>query len=426
VVSPVAQGLALLTHVSTEAAMAAVAGRFLVAKTAVGAAGAMLLVMAFLLLLPWAAARAGEVGAGAAAPAVAQAGAGSIGRYVLLQQIGGGGMAEVHLAVSLGESGFRRPCVVKRLRPELADNVRAVAQFTDEATLASSLVHANIVPIFDFGREGNQYFIVQEYICGRDLGRLAQRLRERAGRLSPEIVGYIAAEVLRALEYAHGKRGYDGRPLGIVHRDVSPENIMISLRGEVRLADFGVLKTSGPHRSQTDPGALKGNLAFMAPEQARGLEVDGRADLHALGQVLYFALTGESLYDCAAGYDLLTRAAAGVGPTERRKIGQLPPRFAAALERALAPRPDERFATAAEFAAKLPTAASDPQAQLAALMSDLFAHELLAEQQQLATVSSSIRPYPPHAHEAARANGHGKGLGGGIGVPAQLPPLGVR
>jgi serine/threonine protein kinase len=320
-------------------------------------------------------------------------------------------MADVHLAVSLGESGFRRPCVVKRLRPELAGNPRALAQFSDEASMASSLVHANIVPIFDFGREGDQHFIVQEYVCGRDLGQLVRRLREQKRRMPADLLAHVAAEILRGLEYAHGKRGHDGQPLGLVHRDVSPENILVSMRGEARLADFGVLKTTAPQRSKTDNGAIKGNLAFMAPEQARGLEVDQRADLFSLALVLYYGLMGEPLYDCAPGYDLLARAAAGLGPAERQKIARLPPRFAAALERALAPRLKDRFPSASAFAAALSPPGSEAPAALAALVNELFADELRQEQQQLATVSGSIHPYPDRPAEPVHHNGAARGLG---------------
>ena len=409
-VSPVADGLWLLGHVATAGLAAAAAGPFMVWQIVIAAVGTVLFLTALLALRrshrngsavsPGEAVLAGAGGAGAAAAAAAAAAAGagsavgSVGRYVLLQKLGGGGMAEVHLAVSLGESGFRRPCVVKRLRSELARNPLAVEQFTDEATLASSLVHANIVPIYDFGRVGDQYFLVQEYVVGRDLGRVVRKLVERKRALPPDALAFVAAEVLKALEYAHNRRGHDGGPTGIVHRDVSPENIMVSLRGEVRLLDFGVLTTADKKATKTNDGALKGNLAFMAPEQARGLDVDARADLYSLGLVLYFALTGESLYQADPGYDLLMKAAAGVGPAELPKLDRLPAPFPAVLRRALAARRDDRYPSAAAFAAELGAGAGAGGApgRLPALMAELFEEELRLEQQQLATQSSSIRP----------------------------------
>ncbi|HEY0708966.1 MAG TPA: serine/threonine-protein kinase, partial [Polyangia bacterium] len=315
------------------------------------------------------------------AATVTEASSGS--RYTLLQKIGGGGMAEVHLAVSVGERGFRRPCVIKRLRPELSENPAAVAQFTDEATLASSLVHANIVPIFDFARVGSQYFLVEEYIVGRDLGRVSRRARAVGTPMAPELVGYVAVETLKALDYAHSKRDHDGLPLGIVHRDISPENLMVTVRGEVQLLDFGVIKIDEARKRRTDIGELKGNLSYIAPEQARSLAVDGRADLFSLGMVIYFCLTGEHLYGIDAGSDLLVKAAAGPGPEEMAKIARLPAPFNRVLPRALAPRPEARFPTAVAFAEAFGPSPVDAPARLGSLVAKLFGDELADEQTNL-------------------------------------------
>jgi serine/threonine protein kinase len=409
-VKPVATGLWLVSHVSTQAPVARVRVRFVALEVAIAAPGGSLLALAlFPMVRPRKKRKLERPPRGVAISAPT-----SVGRYLLLGPLGGGGMAEVHLAVSLGESGFRRPCVVKRLRPELAGSVRAVAQFTKEATLASSLVHANIVATFDFGREGSQYFLVQDYICGRDLGRLTACLREKKRRLPAEVVAHLTIETLRALEYAHGKRAIDGSLLGLVHRDVSPENIMVTLRGEVRLVDFGVVKTGAKHSSGTltgaGTGALQGNLAFMAPEQARSRDVDARADLFSLALVTYFCLMGEPLYDVGSGYDLLATAGAGLGEAEREKIARLPPRFAAVLTRALATRPKDRYPDAAAFAADLTAAAGqhagdDARARLAAIMRELFETELIDEQRPLAAASSSIAPPRTSAAMAAAASG---------------------
>jgi hypothetical protein len=371
-----APGLWLLSHVDGAAIVARSAGGFVVVRAAIAITGGALFLLVLFSL------RRGQKGRAAG-------GVGSVGRYVLLHRLGGGGMAEVHLAVALGESGFRRPCVVKRLRPELADNPLAVAQFTDEATLASSLVHANIVPIYDFGKLGNQYFLVEEYIAGRDLGQLVREARKAKRALPPELFTYIAVETLKALDYAHNKRAHDGQPLGLVHRDVSPENIMISVRGDVRLLDFGVLKSAA--RPEADAGALKGNLAFMSPEQARSADVDARADLFSLGLVLYFGLTGEPLYPPPAGYDQRGKVAAGPGPAELAKIARLPPPFPGVLQNAIAPWAADRYPSAQAFAAALGPPAEGAQATLAALVSELFGRQLREEQQHLATMSSSIR-----------------------------------
>ena len=383
-IAVVAPGLFLLSHVATTTAVAHATAGLAIVRIAIGVLGAGLLltILASLFRRHKAPAPAltGEPPFSATGT---EASSGS--RYVLLQRIGGGGMAEVHLAVSVGERGFRRPCVVKRLRPELASNVNAVAQFTDEATLASSLVHANIVPIFDFARVGTNYFLVEEYIIGRDLGRVVRRARAVGKPMTPDLVAYAAVEALKALDYAHGKRDHDGAPMGIVHRDVSPENLMVTVRGEVQLLDFGVIKYDDARGRRTDVGELKGNLSYIAPEQARGLDIDGRADLFSLGLVIYFALTGESLYGTDTGYDLLVRAASGPGQAELAKLAKLPEPFASILIKALAPRVESRFLNAAAFAEALAPYAGDGATRLGMLVAELFGDELAEEQQHLST-----------------------------------------
>ena len=383
--SEVAPGLWLLSHVDTQAAVGKATALYTVLRVGVGVIGGTL----FVLLL-WSArrpTRALVLAEQAPLPAT-QTENSSGSRYVLLQRLGGGGMAEVHLAVAVGERGFRRPCVVKRLRPELTGNPRAVAQFTDEATLASSLVHANIVPIFDFAKVGDQYLLVEEYIVGRDLGRLVRKAAAAGRHLGGPIVAHLAVEACKALDYAHGKRDHDGLPLKLVHRDVSPENIMVTQRGEVQLLDFGVLKADETRRRGTDVGELQGNLTFMAPEQARGLEVDSRADLFALGLVIYFALTGEPLYGQDTGYDLLLKAAAGPGPAELAKLATLPAPFPSVLYRALAARPEARYPDAFSFAEALLPTSPEAAVTLTALVNELFGDELAQEQQQLSASSA--------------------------------------
>jgi hypothetical protein len=412
-----APGLFLLSHVATGAVVAHATAGLAMVRMAVGAVafGLLLLVLGPLV---WRkkAAPAFEPAHTAISATATEASSGS--RYTLLQRIGGGGMAEVHLAVSVGERGFRRPCVVKRLRPELSENANAVAQFTDEATLASSLVHANIVPIFDFARVGSQYFLVEEYIVGRDLGRLTRRARSLGRPLPHDLVLFASIEALKALDYAHAKRDHDGLPLGIVHRDVSPENLMITVRGEVQLLDFGVLKIDETRSRRTDVGTLKGNLSFIAPEQARGLDVDGRADLFALAMVIYYALVGEPLYGSDTGYDLLVRAASGPSPAEMAKLARLPAPFASVLPRALSPRPEGRFGNAMAFAEALGPAPADAATRLGALVSELFGDELADEQQQLAAGASN--------RTNAGQNPGGKVVAGPGATSPQPVPLSIR
>lgn len=307
----------------------------------------------------------------------------AFGRYTLLSELGKGGMARVYAAVVLGAQGFRRKFVVKRLRADYVGDPALEDAFIDEARVAAGLVHSNILPVLDFGKVGAEYFLATEYILGRDLGRLVQRAVAVEGRaLSPDVVFFIALELLKALDYAHTKADDSGAPLAIVHRDVSPSNVLISSRGEVKLFDFGIAKAEGRVAARTKPGVIKGNLSFIAPEQARGGEVDARADLFSLALVLHHCLTGEKLYRASAEQRLML-AARGPGPEELERIGRLPPPFASVLTQALAPDPEDRFPSATAFAAALGKPAgrhAGGATALATLMVRLFADELRQEE----------------------------------------------
>jgi hypothetical protein len=294
----------------------------------------------------------------------------AFGRYTLFSELGKGGRTRVCIAVALGAQGLRRKFVVKRWRPEpLADRARE-SDFLDEAKAVARLVHPNIVPVLDFGKAGAECFVATEYILGRDLGRLVARSIALDGRaLAPQIVTFLARELLKALEYAHAKVDDEGEPRGIVHRNISPSNVLISARGEVRLFDFNI-------------GGFRPNLAYVAPEQAQGLTVDARADLFSLALVLYHCLTGETLYQGAAD-QRVTLAARGPGADEMKRVAALPHPFGPVLARALAVDPDLRFARAADFAAAL-SEQTRPSPRdntaLAALMARLFADDLRQEE----------------------------------------------
>jgi serine/threonine protein kinase len=303
----------------------------------------------------------------------------TFGRYRLLERLGEGGMAEIYTAVLHGAEGFRRVFVVKRLRPQVARNRAAVEQFIDEAKLGSTLVHPNIVPVFDFGKVGDEYFMAQEYIVGRDITRLLQRHMERVGRpLDERLVLYLVHEVLDALAYAHNQTDGEGRPLALVHRDISPGNIMITARGEVKLFDFGIVKAEG-RVSKTEVGVVKGNVSFMSPEQARGLPVDGRSDLFSLGLVMYYALTNDALYPGDSTFDRLMKAASGPRTEHLQRVAQLPPLSASLLGRALATDPALRYQSAAEFEAELVPHITGARAEAVTLMQRLFGPEFRRE-----------------------------------------------
>ncbi|HEY6477361.1 MAG TPA: protein kinase, partial [Polyangia bacterium] len=306
------------------------------------------------------------------------------GRYLLLDLLGEGGMAQVFTAVTFGAEGFRRTFVVKRLRAELSRDPSVVAQFIDEAKLGSTLVHSNVIPVFDFGKVGDEYYLAQEYILGRDMGRVAARSLERLQQPpGATTVIYVVAQTLLALEYAHSKLDDNGRPLGIVHRDVSPSNILLSARGEVKLFDFGIVKAEG-RVTKTQHGVVKGNVSFMSPEQARGTNVDERADLFSLGLVMFYCLTGEVLYRGETTYELLVKAATGPGPEELARIAALPGPCAAIVRKALEVDPARRYRTAGEFAAALAPHTAGGAAAAAAIVASLFADDFRAEEARFA------------------------------------------
>ncbi len=314
--------------------------------------------------------------AGSATRPVPAAPGAVFGRYRLLDRLGAGGMSELFVAEAAGVEGFTRNFVLKRLRAELARDKEAVAQFIDEARLQAGLVHSNIVPVFDFGVVNGEYFMTQEYVIGRDLARFVGRYADQhQGGLPEAMAYYVAHETLRALAYAHDKRDKTGTPLGIVHRDISAGNVMVSLQGEVQLGDFGIVK-SNRRVSKTQVGMVKGNANFMSPEQARGQAVDHRSDLFSLGQVLYYGLTGCLLYTGENDLEVLYRAANGLTEEDLESIRQLPDPAAPILERALAFDPEHRFQSATEFADALAAHTGAGKAAAAKLMQELFGEEL--------------------------------------------------
>lgn len=333
----------------------------------------------------------------AALPDTGRAYLGTVGRYTLIDKLGEGGMAEVFTAVAFGAEGFQRKFVVKRLRPELLDDKMATSQFIDEAKLGSSLVHSNIIAVFDFGKMGETCYLAMEYILGRDLGKLVQRgLALGKGPLPMPVICLAATETCKALDYAHAKLGEDGQPLDLVHRDISPSNILLSLRGEVKLFDFGIVKAKG-RETRTEQGVVKGNVSFMSPEQARGMPTDARSDLFSLGLVLFYCATGRTLYEAESMYERLLQAAAG--PTEQhwRIIDTLPAPLPAVLRQALNEKPALRFASAADFAEAFAEARIATSQEAAAVVQRLVGDELADEENRLTNFRSQTSPTPTQA-----------------------------
>ena len=216
-----------------------------------------------------------------------------IGPYLLHKKVATGGMAELFLSDYVREDGFRRRVAVKRILPHLAQNPDFIRMFTREARLAALLHHPNVIQIFDYGKIGNAYFIAMEYIDGKDLGEILWALKQG---LPVDLGIYIISEICKGLDYSHSKRDDKTRePLNIVHRDITPQNLLISYQGEVKISDFGISKARS-EPSFTQAGVIKGKLSYLSTEQALGEPVDHRADIYALGLVFHETLTGKRVF----------------------------------------------------------------------------------------------------------------------------------
>jgi Protein kinase domain len=269
------------------------------------------------------------------------------GRYSLLESVATGGMAEVFRAKRKGVEGFEKIVAVKRILPHLSSNKDFVEMFIAEAKMVASLSHPNIVQIFDLGKIDETYYIAMEFVEGKDLRTILTRARTRNTLPAVDLAALIAARLSAALEYAHRHRDSEGRELRIVHRDVSPQNILISDEGEVKLVDFGIAKAA-TKASHTDTGSLRGKLLYMSPEQAWGKPLDKRSDLFALGAVFFEILTGHLLFSASSEMSILERVreARFVQPSSLNPA--VPIELEAVVMRLLNKNPLERYQDASE------------------------------------------------------------------------------
>ena len=271
-----------------------------------------------------------------------------LGDYELLERIGIGGMAEVWRARRAGEHGFDRPLAVKRILPHLAADEEFVGMFVDEAKLAVQLSHPNIAAVHDLGRSGETCYLVLDYVHGRDLRLLQDREREWRSPPHAGIACHVIARTLEGLAYAHGASDAVGRPLGLIHRDVTPQNILVSFEGDVKIVDFGLAKAQGRAQA-TQAGVVKGKLAYLAPEQLRGLPLDPRVDVYAAGIVLWEMLTGQRLFYADTDLDTLRKVHAGEVEPPSRLNPAVPPQLDHVVLTALARERDARYPGAQEF-----------------------------------------------------------------------------
>jgi serine/threonine-protein kinase len=276
----------------------------------------------------------------------------SLGKYRLIAELGHGGMAEVYLAVVRGPANFNKLVVIKQIRPQLAEDPEFLNMFLDEARLAARLSHPNVVHTNEVGQDGERFFIAMEYLEGQPLNRLIHRL-QRAGTGLPRGMHLrILVDVLGGLHHAHELTDFDGTPLSVVHRDVTPHNIFVTYDGVVKVVDFGIAKALNSS-AETRTGVLKGKVAYMAPEQARGERVDRRADLFSVGVLLWECATGKRLWKGVPDITILQRLLNGEIPPPDSASSDVHPRLSQITMKCLASDPADRYATAAELQLEL-------------------------------------------------------------------------
>jgi len=273
----------------------------------------------------------------------------TLGKYRLLAQLGRGGMAEVYLAVALGAKGVNKLVVLKVLRSHLADDPDFVTMFVDEARIAARLNHGNIVQTYEVVEEASRHFIVMEYLEGRSLAQVEWMLKPE--RVPLDLSLRIFADALAGLHHAHELRDFEGLPHGLVHRDVSPQNVFITYDGQVKIVDFGIAKAANSPTNHTKEGVIKGKIRYMAPEQVVGVYLDRRADVFAVGVLLWHALTGKRLWDGVADeIAIMHRLVTNSPPLPTAgSIANVPSELDAICSKAMAHSREDRFPTAAAF-----------------------------------------------------------------------------
>ncbi|HWU91415.1 MAG TPA: serine/threonine-protein kinase, partial [Kofleriaceae bacterium] len=270
------------------------------------------------------------------------------GPYLVYERLGVGGMATVHRALEQGFEGFERIVALKRLLPHLAEDASFIKSFVREAKLASLLSHVHIVQIFELGRVGTEYFISMEYIDGRDVRRILRHARNVTGPPPIHVTTGLLLQLCEALDYAHTKVDDHGHPLGLIHRDVSPSNVLVTRSGHLKVIDFGIAKAQSS-QLRTQSGRVKGKLAYMAPEAVAGKELDARSDLFAVGVIAHELLTARPLFANRNEYQTLIKVQRGDIMPPSTFNQTCPPELDEIVLKALARDPDDRFASAAEL-----------------------------------------------------------------------------
>src|SRR5688500_16260704 len=271
-------------------------------------------------------------------------------RYTITERLDQGGMAEVFRGVAESIQGFKKNVAIKRILPSLTKNQKFVSMFLDEARLSLFLQHANIVQVFDISKTpDNAYFLVMEYVDGCNLKSLIERQKQKGKRIEVAHAIYMMMESCKALSYAHGvEHPETNEPLGIVHRDISPPNILLSKQGEVKLVDFGLAQASSQIES-TDPGVVKGKFSYLSPEAASGVEVDHRADVFAVGIILWELFTSRRLFYGDTDYQTVELVRQARVPSIAALNPEIEPELEAIVRKSLAKDPNDRYQNAADL-----------------------------------------------------------------------------
>jgi hypothetical protein len=344
------------------------------------------------------------------------------GKYYLLERINVGGMAEVFKAKTFGVEGFERLLAVKRILPNIAEDEEFIAMFIDEAKIAVQLQHANVAQIFDLGKVDESYFIALEHVHGKDLRSIFDRLRGKGDVMPIQQACYIIMQACEGLDYAHNKRDAQGRELHLVHRDISPQNVLIGYEGEVKLIDFGIAKAAGK-ASKTQAGILKGKFGYMSPEQVRGLPIDRRSDIFSVGIVMYELLTNERLFVGESDFSTLekVRNVEIMPPSSYNK--KIPSELERIVLKVLAKDPEDRYQNAIDlhddlqaFLHKIGEFYS--RKDLAAWMKKMFAVEIEEDSAKLEQYRLLVAPGTVAEPSVRRAAAGG---GGPMPPPTRAP-----
>ena len=270
------------------------------------------------------------------------------GKYLLLERISVGGMAEVFKAKAFGVEGFEKIIAIKKILPSMAEDADFIQMFIDEAKICGQLNHANICQIFELGRIDDSHFIAMEYIWGKDLLQIQNRFRRSRKQMTVQMAAFIASKMCEGLDYAHRKKDATGKPLNIIHRDVSPQNVIVSYEGEVKVIDFGIAKAAS-RSSKTQAGVLKGKFGYMSPEQVGGKQLDQRADIFAIGTILYELLTSERLFLGDTDFATLEKVRNVAVPPPSKVNTTVPAELDRIIMKALAKETGDRYQWASEM-----------------------------------------------------------------------------